>query len=297
MAKGTQRAFGGHVRPGTAHFDALVENIAKQPSATGIPNGENGAKPDSTWLRYTNQRATRNQPISPKLQESMQFLGDMGITMEVYSGGQSSHGPNRVGSRRHDHGNSADVLFYKDGRRLDWNRSEDVPVYQEIVRNARARGVTGFGAGPGYMQAGSMHVGFGSPGVWGAGGRGENAPGWLRDAFSGPGGAAKATVNSAPMVSAAGAAADRALSPKASETADALPAATPDAANVQGQRKASQDMTAFLQWTNQVRGQNGQGRMGVGGSTPLSSLAGHQQSRGGGVIQASAAAIAQLVTN
>lgn len=137
------------------------------------------------WLRYANQGATRNQPISGELQQAMSFLPELGVTMEVFSGGQDATGPNRVGSHRHDHGGSGDVFFYRNGRRLDWANPADVPVFQEIVRQARANGVTGFGAGPGYMRPGSMHIGFGAPAVWGAGGSGRNAPQWLRDAYSG----------------------------------------------------------------------------------------------------------------
>lgn len=137
------------------------------------------------WLRYTNQGAVRSHPISAELQKAFSFLPGMGVTMEVFSGGQDAEGPNRVGSHRHDNGGSGDVFFYKDGRRLDWSNPEDVPIFQEIVRSARANGVSGFGAGDGYMQPGSMHVGFGNEAVWGAGGKGENAAPWLRTAFEG----------------------------------------------------------------------------------------------------------------
>lgn len=135
------------------------------------------------WLRYANQGATRNQPISPELMEALSFLSDLGVTMEVFSGGQPAQGPNRVGSHRHDHGRSADVFFHKDGRRLDWANDADRPIFGDIVSRAKAAGVTGFGAGPDYMQPGSMHIGFGSPAVWGAGGKSANAPDWLRAAY------------------------------------------------------------------------------------------------------------------
>ncbi|CDN47572.1 hypothetical protein [Neorhizobium galegae] len=143
------------------------------------------------WLRYSNGAAKRNLPLDPRLVNSLGFLEDMGIQMEVFSGGQVTKAEaaqgkgSRTGSVRHDHGGAADVFFYKDGRKLDWARPEDVPVFQDIVRKARASGVTGFGAGQGYMQPGSMHIGFGSPTVWGANGDGANAPKWLSDAFHG----------------------------------------------------------------------------------------------------------------
>lgn len=137
------------------------------------------------WLRYANQGAVRNQPLSPGLISDLAFLGDMGITMEVFSGGQPKKGTSthRVGSTRHDLGNAADVFFYKDGRKLDWANKADIPIFQSIVTQAKANGVTGFGAGPGYMQPGSMHIGYGAPAVWGDDGKGVNAPGWLREAY------------------------------------------------------------------------------------------------------------------
>lgn len=138
-------------------------------------------------IRYTNQSATRNQPLSRKLERSMGFLDELGIDMEVFSGGQPAKGTStkRVGSERHDHGDSADVFFYKDGRKLNWANEKDRPIFQEIVRRGKAAGITGFGAGPGYMSPGAMHLGFGAPLVWGAGGRAKNAPQWLRDAYGG----------------------------------------------------------------------------------------------------------------
>lgn len=143
------------------------------------------------WLRYANSGAKRNRPLDPKLVGALGFLQDMGVEMEVFSGGQvtaqeAAQGMgSRTGSVRHDHGGAGDAFFYKDGRKLDWANQNDLPIFQEIVKRARERGVTGFGAGDGYMQPGSMHIGFGSAGVWGAGGHGSNAPKWLQDAFNG----------------------------------------------------------------------------------------------------------------
>lgn len=136
------------------------------------------------FITYTNQGAIRNHPLSPRLVDALSFLPDMGLGVEVFSGGQDATGPRRTGSTRHDHGMAADVFFTRDGKRLDWRNPEDIPVLQNIVRNASERGLTGFGAGPNYMQPGSMHIGFGAPAVWGAKGRGANAPAWLREAVS-----------------------------------------------------------------------------------------------------------------
>ncbi|MFY7925559.1 MAG: hypothetical protein ACOVN5_07095 [Aquidulcibacter sp.] len=137
------------------------------------------------WLRYSNQSATRRLPLSPDLVNALQqFAPQMGLQVEVFSGGQPEAGGGpRTGSTRHDHGHAADVFFYKDGRRLDWQNQADLPVFQDIVRKGKEAGLTGFGAGPGYMQPGSMHIGFGNPGVWGAGGSSRNAPAWLAEAY------------------------------------------------------------------------------------------------------------------
>lgn len=142
---------------------------------------------NADWLRYANQNATRSRPLDPRLVNAFGFLPDMGLSMEVFSGGQPSaaEGGPRTGSVRHDHGGAGDVFFYQNGRRLDWANPQDTPIFQDIVRRAKANGVTGFGAGPGYMQPGSMHVGFGNPGVWGAEGSGKNAPSWLVQAYGG----------------------------------------------------------------------------------------------------------------
>lgn len=164
-------------------------NVAPDTSPEVAPSGfmaKASAPVSGKWLNYANQGATRNQPLNDKLVSALGFLPEMGVTMKVFSGGQDATGKRRTGSHRHDHGNSADVFFYKDGRQLDWANPNDLPVFQEIVSRGRAAGVTGFGAGKGYMQPGSMHLGFGSPAVWGAGGKGGNAPGWLRSAFNSP---------------------------------------------------------------------------------------------------------------
>lgn len=140
-----------------------------------------------SYINYTNSGATRSRPVSGRLEQALSFLPEMGITMEVFSGGQPgiNEGGARTGSTRHDHGHAADVFFYKDGRKLDWNNPDDLPYFQEIVSRARASGVTGFGAGDGYMRPGSMHIGFGKEAVWGAGGKGANAANWLRAATAG----------------------------------------------------------------------------------------------------------------
>lgn len=138
-----------------------------------------------SWLTYSNSGAIRNQPISPDLVRAMSFLPELGVTMNVYSGGETED-RRASDSGRHLHGNAADVMFYQDGRMLNWNNERDLAVLSDIVSRARAAGVTGIGAGDDYMGPGRIHIGFGPEAVWGAGGKSANAPGWLRTAFYAP---------------------------------------------------------------------------------------------------------------
>lgn len=165
---------------------SIQQGLAGDPVQSVMDAGQRGSG-NQPWLSYSNQGATRSQPINSKLEQSLSFLPDLGVTMQVFSGGQpdAAEGGARTGSVRHDNGNAADAFFFKDGRKLDWNNPQDRPIFEEIVKRGKAAGITGFGAGDGYMQPGSMHIGFGSPAVWGAGGRGSNAPDWLRTAYAG----------------------------------------------------------------------------------------------------------------
>lgn len=149
-------------------------------------NAMAGRQSHESWLKYNNSGAIRDKPLSEKLVSALSFLPEMGVEMRVISGGQDAkgHGTKRTGSTRHDHGEAADADFYMNGRKLDWNNPDDVPIFAEIVRRVRANGLTGIGAGDDYMGAGRMHIGFGKEAVWGAGGKGENAPSWLRNAFT-----------------------------------------------------------------------------------------------------------------
>lgn len=170
---------------GSGGAAGALERLAGGSAAAEENKRQSAAKTD--WLAYANQGAIRNQHLNTKLVNALSFLPDMGVTMQVFSGGQDATGSRRTGSHRHDHGNAADVFFYKDGRQLSWQNPQDIPIFQQIVERAKANGVTGFGAGDGYMRPGSMHIGFGTPAVWGAGNSGSNAPDWLRTAFASEG--------------------------------------------------------------------------------------------------------------
>lgn len=166
---------------------------ATAPSSGGATGGgqqlaRSSASPTYSPLQYANSGATRNKPLSNELAGALEkVLPKLGVTARVFSGGQDAKGKGgrRTGSTRHDYGNAADVFFYKDGRKLDWSDPKDRPIFEAIVREGRKVGITGFGAGDGYMQRGSMHLGFGKPAVWGRGGSKETAPDWLKTAYYG----------------------------------------------------------------------------------------------------------------
>ena len=182
----------------TSNYGNLADRIFGSATTSALPATDVGREMTATaptpsdqaanWLRYSNADATRSQPISGELQKALSFLPEMGLSLEVFSGGQPGieEGGERVGTTRHDHGGALDGFLHDaaTGRRLDWNDPKDQAIFAEVVKRAKANGVTGFGAGDGYMQPGSMHIGYGDPAVWGAGGEGANAAEWLRNAYA-----------------------------------------------------------------------------------------------------------------
>lgn len=137
------------------------------------------------WLQYDLAGKTRDEPISPELMAVLEAAARVaGVDVRIASGGQPSTGSNRVGSHRHDQGNAADLQITKDGRALDFTNPVDRAVFQTFVSAAARNGATGIGAGTDYMGPSTIHVGFGAPAVWGAGGRSRNAPEWLSDAYT-----------------------------------------------------------------------------------------------------------------
>jgi len=191
-ADANARANAGETRTAAEYLDGVARRNEQRALTPAFMSAVQEAQRYGTgsgsapaWLVMDNQGATRNDPLSSDLVSAMSFLGDMGITMKVVSGGQENNGPNGTGSTRHNHGNAADADFYIGDRKLDWNNPQDLPIFQEIVTRARANGITGIGADNDYMGAGRMHIGFGESAVWGAGGSGDTAPEWLRAAYNG----------------------------------------------------------------------------------------------------------------
>ncbi len=128
----------------------------------------------------------RDLPIAAKLKKILSDAADdVGVeTVRVTSGGQAAKGTGgkRTGSTRHDLGNAADLKLESKGVALSFERQSERPIFEKFVESAAARGATGIGAGVTYMGEHTVHVGFGSKLVWGAGGKSVNAPAWLKAA-------------------------------------------------------------------------------------------------------------------
>lgn len=142
-----------------------------------------------TVIQYTNRGATRNDPVTPELERVLrQAAAQAGIdSVRIFSGGQEAagEGGSRTGSTRHDHGNAADINLWVGGRQLNFEDPADRAVIQSFVSAAASLGATGIGAGVDYMGPNALHIGFGTPAVWGAGGSSANAPSWLTQAVNG----------------------------------------------------------------------------------------------------------------
>lgn len=130
----------------------------------------------------------RDLPIQGKLRTILLAAGkEAGIDIvRVTSGGQArlGSGGKRTGSTRHDDGAAADLQLEKGGKVLSFQNPQEQPIIARFVTAAAARGATGIGAGVDYMGPHTLHIGFGSKAVWGAGGSRARAPQWLRNAVA-----------------------------------------------------------------------------------------------------------------
>lgn len=156
-------------------------------SGGGVQGAPTGSNPRPvTTITYSNKGAVRDQKLSPQLTRTFSVLEKLGMGFEVTSGGQptAEESDKRIGSTRHDHGDSADGYFTKNGKRLNWANEGDRRAIVEAITYLRAAGATGIGAGEGYMAEGMVHVGFGPKATWGARGDSEEAPQWLEDAVA-----------------------------------------------------------------------------------------------------------------
>ena len=193
------------------------ENKVGEPFKPGDEQGEEGSEgedkpvnPDSTLPgevvdgdgtgTVTENQATvagiRKLAIASDLKQILATAGARaGVNVDVRSGGQDAS-TGFTGSDRHNNGHAADVaLRLADGTRLSTNNPDHLPIIQNFIKEAKAAGATGIGAGNGYMGDNTFHIdnaslyGQGSAGYWGGqedGGtyRSRNAPQWLKDIFT-----------------------------------------------------------------------------------------------------------------
>jgi hypothetical protein len=121
-------------------------------------------------VSYALSTATRDQPVDPQIMQTLSgVVADMGpeYGIVVTSGGQPSHGHNRTGSTRHDHGGAVDFFLTRDGQRV--NPGQDKALYSELISNSAA-----FFSGMGHYHLG-MHVGGGKQAFWGDDGTSRSA--------------------------------------------------------------------------------------------------------------------------
>ena len=160
----------------------LYRNRGTQPWAASGPYDEG-----TGTVVQAQGGATRNLPISTRLNVQLEraatAVGDLKV--EVFSGGQPSTGARRTGSHRHDEGEAGDVQLrdVKTRRLLDMRNPDDRARMAKFITEAVAAGATGVGAAEDYMGPTGIHIGGGTPAVWGAGGRGVNAPEWVVAAY------------------------------------------------------------------------------------------------------------------
>lgn len=132
------------------------------------------------------QGKTRDLPIADKLRNLLIAAAqDAGVDrVVVTSGGQCAIGTcvKRIGSVRHDRGMAADLQLVQDGQTLNFTTAAGQATFARFCRTAARLGATGLGAGIDYMGPLTVHVGYGAVAVWGKGGKGANAPAWLREA-------------------------------------------------------------------------------------------------------------------
>jgi len=134
----------------------------------------------------------RADSVRPEVRKAIEAAGRLigAEKVEISSGARSPFVNSRGDEPRHGGGWAADLAIIKDGRKLDIRNPDDLRLIALFAEEARARGMTGIGAGNGqpgnYMGPNHVHVGSGRGAAvaWGHGGRSANAPQWLIEAYA-----------------------------------------------------------------------------------------------------------------
>tara|TARA_B100000963_G_scaffold45112_2_gene33598 strand:+ start:1477 stop:4230 length:2754 start_codon:yes stop_codon:yes gene_type:complete len=173
--------------------EPVIEESTGDQSDLGPVDGLNGGASGT----YTEDQSTiagvRKLAVASDLSQMLtNVAAETGVDIQVRSGGQDdTTGRPGGASRRHDNGHAADVALYvgtgSNRRRLRSDRAEDLPFIQSVFESARKQGVTGFGAGNGYMGNNVFHLdnaakyGQGTVAVWGGYAKKRvTAPQWLQ---------------------------------------------------------------------------------------------------------------------
>ena len=140
----------------------------------------------ATNIEYELEDKLRDLPVSHSLMRALSEAVreiDEGMIILVQSAGQPSIGTSgrRTGGSRHDvnacgYGQAVDFYLSKNGTDLPINGNTE--IYQKVSAKLMKEW-SGQGVELGYI----MHIGGGTPGVWGDKGKPGNAPIWLKSNF------------------------------------------------------------------------------------------------------------------
>jgi hypothetical protein len=179
--------FSAHGEAGRKWATEQRARDAQANAAPAAPNGQqqgantgDGGKAVSGGGAVTHEGTGRM--VSPEIMRSMAYAGTIaGVRTNVAHGDEPGH------ARHHQGASSGDVdLYDESGRKLDVRNPEDKAKMEQYIEAAAASGSSGIGFGKdgSYMGFSRMHVGAGSPAVWGAQGKTANAPDWVARAYA-----------------------------------------------------------------------------------------------------------------
>jgi hypothetical protein len=165
-----------------SHPERTIKNMRDYTGSAGAAAGTNagGAPPGGGGL-VSHQGSGAMVPAELKMQ--MEYASAMaGVNTNIAHGMEPGHARHRPGAPAGD----IDLLDPATGKKLDSSIPADRAKMSAYITAAAASGAKGIGmGGPGqYMGASRMHVGGGTPAVWGHGGSGANTPGWVREAYN-----------------------------------------------------------------------------------------------------------------
>jgi hypothetical protein len=164
-----------------------MKQLAQQSGTTAAtqpapPSGQDARLYDpATGAGAVTHSGTGGQ-MPPALRQQMEYAGTVaGVRTDIAHGIEPGHARHTL----KDPAGDVDLYDAATGKKLDARNPADLEKMKTYARAAAAAGATGIGFGKdgSYMGFSRMHVGGGTPVVWGAGGRRVNAPDWLVKAW------------------------------------------------------------------------------------------------------------------